>query len=145
MLALTYGLIEANDHAWGSTRVLTLFAIAVLALGSFVVLELRQRIPMLDLSLFRNSSFSGANTVMFLVGLAMFGIFFYNSLFLQRVLHYGAIKTGASFLPMTVLIILVAPVAGRFSDRIGPRWLRRGLGSASPRCTRGWIGIQRPP
>jgi MFS family permease len=53
----------------------------------------------------------------------MFGIFFYNSLFLQNVLHYGAIKTGATFLPMTVLIIFVAPAAGRVSDRIGPRWL----------------------
>jgi EmrB/QacA subfamily drug resistance transporter len=123
LLALTYGLIETNDHAWGSTRVLSLFTIAVVALAAFVVLELRQRIPMLDLSLFRNSTFSGANTVMFLVGLAMFGIFFYNSLFLQRVLHYGAIKTGATFLPMTVLIMFVAPAAGKFSDRIGPRWL----------------------
>jgi MFS family permease len=53
----------------------------------------------------------------------MFGIFFYNSLLLQRVLGYSAIQTGAAFLPMTVLIILVAPVAGRFSDRIGARWL----------------------
>jgi EmrB/QacA subfamily drug resistance transporter len=123
LFALTYGLIETNSHAWGSTRVLTLFAIAVVALAAFVVLELRQRIPMLDLSLFRNSTFSGANTVMFLVGLAMFGIFFYNSLFLQRVLGYGAIKTGATFLPMTVLIMFVAPLAGKFSDRIGPRWL----------------------
>ena len=60
---------------------------------------------------------------MALVGLAMFGIFFYNSLFLQNVLGYSAIKTGATFLPMTVLIILVAPVAGRLTDRIGPRWL----------------------
>ena len=60
---------------------------------------------------------------MVLVGLAMFGIFFYNSLFLQNVLGYSAIETGATFLPMTVLIILVAPIAGRFSDRIGPRWL----------------------
>jgi predicted MFS family arabinose efflux permease len=60
---------------------------------------------------------------MLLIGLAMFGIFFYNSLFLQRVLGYGAIKTGATFLPMTVLIILVAPAAGKVSDRIGPRWL----------------------
>ena len=60
---------------------------------------------------------------MLLVGLAMFGIFFYNSLFLQRVLGYSAIETGATFLPMTVLIILVAPVAGRFSDRVGARWL----------------------
>src|SRR5262249_55782247 len=79
--------------------------------------------PMLDLSLFRNATFSGANTVMFMVGLAMFGIFFYNSLFLQRVLHYGAIKTGATFLPMTLLIMFVAPAAGKISDRIGPRWL----------------------
>src|SRR5262249_54096769 len=122
LFALTYGLIETNDHAWGSSRVLTLFAIAIISLGLFVVLELRQRIPMLDMSLFRDSSFSGANTVMFLIGLAMFGIFFYNSLFLQRVLGYGAIKTGATFLPMTILIILVAPFAGKISDRIGPRW-----------------------
>jgi EmrB/QacA subfamily drug resistance transporter len=123
LFALTYGLIETNSYAWGSTRVLILFAIAVVALGVFVLLEVRQRIPMLDLSLFRNATFAGANLVMFLVGLAMFGIFFFNSLFLQNVLGYGAIKTGATFLPMTVLIIFVAPVAGRVSDRIGPRWL----------------------
>jgi EmrB/QacA subfamily drug resistance transporter len=123
LFALTYGLIETNDHAWTSTRVLALFAVAVIALAAFVVLELRQRLPMLDLSLFRNATFSGANTTMLLVGLAMFGIFFYNSLFLQNVLGYGAIKTGATFLPMTVLVIGVAPLAGRFSDRIGPRWL----------------------
>ena len=60
---------------------------------------------------------------MLLVGLALFGIFFYNSLFLQSVLGYSAIETGATFLPMTVLIILVAPLAGRLSDRIGARWL----------------------
>jgi len=123
LFALTFGLIETNDHAWGSTRVLTLFAIATVSLVAFVLLEMHQRLPMLDLSLFKNPTFSGANTVMFLVGLAMFGIFFYNSLFLQNVLHYGAIKTGATFLPMTVLIIFVAPAAGRVSDRIGPRWL----------------------
>jgi EmrB/QacA subfamily drug resistance transporter len=123
LFALTYGLIETNDHAWGSTRVLTLFAIAAVSLVVFVLLEKHQRIPMLDLTLFKNPTFSGANTVMFLVGLAMFGIFFYNSLFLQNILHYGAIKTGATFLPMTVLIIFVAPVAGKISDRVGPRWL----------------------
>jgi EmrB/QacA subfamily drug resistance transporter len=123
LFALTYGLIETNTHAWGSPRVLSLLALAVVALVTFVVLESRQRIPMLDLSLFRNASFSGANAVMGLVGLAMFGIFFFNSLYLQNVLGYSAIKTGAAFLPMTVLIILVAPVAGKFTDRLGPRWL----------------------
>jgi EmrB/QacA subfamily drug resistance transporter len=123
LFALTYGLIETNDHAWTSTRVLTLFAIALVALAAFVLLESRQRLPMLDLSLFRNPTFAGANAAMLLVGLAMFGIFFYNSLLLQGVLGYSAIQTGATFLPMTVLIILVAPIAGRFSDRIGARWL----------------------
>src|SRR5256714_1325252 len=123
LFALTYGLIETNTHAWTSTRVLMLFAIAVAALVVFVLLEQHQRLPMLDLSLFRNPTFAGANAAMLLVGLAMFGIFFYNSLLLQRVLGYSAIETGATFLPMTVLIILVAPVAGRFSDRIGARWL----------------------
>jgi EmrB/QacA subfamily drug resistance transporter len=123
LFALTYGLIETNDHAWGSARVLSLLAIAVVALTVFAILELRQRIPMLDLSLFRNQTFSGANTVMLLVGLAMFGIFFYNSLFLQNILGYSAIETGATFLPMTMLIILVAPAAGKVSDRVGPRWL----------------------
>jgi EmrB/QacA subfamily drug resistance transporter len=78
LFALTYGLIETNSNAWTSTRVLTLFAIAVLALAVFVLLELRQRLPMLDLSLFRNPTFAGANAAMLLVGLAMFGIFFYN-------------------------------------------------------------------
>src|SRR6186713_3282019 len=123
LFALTYGLIESNNYGWTSPRILASFAVAVVALVLFVVLEHRQRVPMLDLSLFRNRTFAGANTVMLLVALAMFGVFFFNSLYLQRVLGYSAIETGASFLPMTVLIVLIAPVAGRFSDRIGSRWL----------------------
>jgi MFS family permease len=93
------------------------------ALGAFVALELRQRIPMLDLTLFRDRTFAGANAAMLLVGLAMFGIFFFNSLFVQNILGFSAIQTGATFLPMTVLIILVAPAAGKISDQVGPRWL----------------------
>jgi EmrB/QacA subfamily drug resistance transporter len=123
LFALTYALIEGNAHGWTSGEILGSFAIAVAGLALFVVLEHRQRVPMLDLSLFRNATFAGANTVMLLVALAMFGVFFFNSLFLQRILHYSAIETGATFLPMTVLIVLLAPAAGRFSDRIGSRWL----------------------
>src|SRR5262245_23382331 len=123
LFALTYALIETNTHAWGSTRVLALFVVAAFGLGAFVLLELRQRLPMLDLSLFHNSTFSGANATMALVGIAMFGVFFYNSLFVQNVLGYSAIETGATFLPMTLLIMFVAPAAGTLSDRIGPRWL----------------------
>jgi EmrB/QacA subfamily drug resistance transporter len=123
LFALTYALIEANTYGWTSGRILGLFAVAVVGLGVFLVLELRQRVPMLDLSLFRNGTFAGANTVMLLVGLAMFGVFFYNSLFIQNIMGYSAVQTGASFLPMTGLIILVAPAAGKFSDRVGSRWL----------------------
>src|SRR5262249_28673800 len=122
----TYALIETNTNSWGSARVIALFAIAAVALTAFVVLERRQRLPMLDLSLFRNPSFSAANVVMGLVGLAMFGVFFFNSLYLQSVLGSSAIQTGATFLPMTLLIMVGAPVAGRFTDRIGPRWLITG-------------------
>jgi EmrB/QacA subfamily drug resistance transporter len=123
LFALTYALIEANSFGWTSTRILALFALAVLSLVAFVLLERNQRVPMLDLSLFRDSTFTGANLTMLLVSLAMFGIFFFNSLFLQNILHYSATETGAVFLPMTVLIILVAPWAGRYSDRVGSRWL----------------------
>jgi len=123
LFALTYALIEGNNYGWSSGRILGSFVVAAAGLALFVVLEHRQRVPMLDLSLFKNRTFAGANTVMLLVALAMFGVFFFNSLYLQRILHYSAIETGATFLPMTVLIVLLAPVAGKFSDRIGSRWL----------------------
>ncbi|CAN5192405.1 MFS transporter [soil metagenome] len=126
LFALTYGLIEANTYGWTSTRILALFAVAVVALVVFVALELRQRIPMLDLSLFKNPTFAGANVTMLLVALAMFGVFFFVSLYMQNILGYSAIQTGATFLPMTILIVLIAPVAGKLTDRIGGRWLMGG-------------------
>ncbi len=76
---------------------------------------------MLDLSLFKNRTFSGANTVMLMTALAMFGVFFYISLFMQQVLGFSPVEAGAAFLPMTVLIIVVAPQAGHLADRFGAR------------------------
>jgi MFS family permease len=78
---------------------------------------------MLDLTLFRSGTYAGANLAMLLVALAMFGVFFFVSLYMQNVLGYSAVEAGAAFLPMTILIILVAPVAGKLSDRHGSRWL----------------------
>jgi EmrB/QacA subfamily drug resistance transporter len=123
LFGLTYALIEGNNYGWGSGRILASFALAAVGLVTFVMLEHRQRVPMLDLSLFKNSTFAGANTTMLLVALAMFGVFFFNSLYLGQVLGYSPIQTGATFLPLTVLIVFVAPLAGRFSDKIGSRWL----------------------
>jgi len=123
LFALTYGLIEANTYGWTSGRILGAFAVAVVSLVAFVLLERHQRLPMLDLSLFRSGTFTGANLVVLLVAFAMFGIFLFLSLYLQNVLGYSAVQTGAAFLPMTILIILIAPIAGRATDRIGSRWL----------------------
>ena len=123
LFALTYGLIEANDYGWTSARIVGSFVVAVVALAAFVVIERRRRSPMLDLSLFRSGTYAGANIAMLLVALAMFGVFFFVSLYMQNVLGYSAVQAGAAFLPMTLIIILVAPVAGRASDRYGSRWL----------------------
>jgi predicted MFS family arabinose efflux permease len=81
---------------------------------------------MLDLTLFRNRTYVGANLAMLLVALAMFGVFFFVSLYMQNVLGYSAVEAGAAFLPMTLLIIVIAPLAGRASDRWGSRWLITG-------------------
>jgi EmrB/QacA subfamily drug resistance transporter len=126
LFALTYAFIEANAHGWGSGPILAAFGVAAVALAAFVVLETHQRAPMLDLSLFRNRTFSGANTAMLLVGLAMFGTFFYVSLYTQNVLGYSPVQAGAAFLPMTLLVMTIAPQAGRLSDRLGSRWLVGG-------------------
>ena len=123
LFALTYGLIEANTYGWTSARIVGAFVLAVVALASFVVIERRRRDPMLPLELFRNGTYTGANLVVLLVALAMFGVFFFVSLYMQNILGYSAVQAGAAFLPMTLLIILVAPIAGRTSDRIGSRGL----------------------
>ena len=126
LFALTYGLIEANNYGWDSARIVGSFVVAAVALVVFVLLERHRRAPMLDLTLFRNRTYVGANLAMLLVALAMFGVFFFVSLYMQNVLGYSAVQAGAAFLPMTVLIIVIAPLSGRLSDRWGSRWLMAG-------------------
>ena len=126
LFALTYALIEGNNYGWSSARILGAFAIAAVSLVVFLLLESRQHAPMLPLSLFRNRTYTGANTVILLVALSMFGVFFFVSLYMQNILGYSAVQAGAAFLPMTLLIILVAPIAGRMTDRVGSRWFMTG-------------------
>ena len=126
LFALTYGLIEGNRHGWTSPEIVGLFSAAAVLLVAFVLLERYQRLPMLDLSLFRIGSFTGSNIVAMLVSLGMFGVFFFVSLYIQNILGWTPTQAGASFLPMTILIILIAPIAGKLSDRIGSRWLMGG-------------------
>jgi EmrB/QacA subfamily drug resistance transporter len=123
LFALTYALIEGNSFGWSSTRIIGAFVVAAVSLTAFVLLETHQRLPMLDVSLFRNRTFTGSNLVMLLVALAMFGVFFYISLFMQQVLGYSPTQAGAAFLPLTILIVFLAPLAGKYSDRFGSRYL----------------------
>jgi len=123
LFALTYALIEANTYGWSSPRIVGAFVLAGTSLAAFVLIERHRREPMLPLELFRSGTYTGANLVILLVALAMFGVFFFVSLYMQNILGYSAVQTGAAFLPMTVLIILVAPVAGKTSDRVGSRGL----------------------
>jgi EmrB/QacA subfamily drug resistance transporter len=121
LTALVLALIEANSWGWGSARTVALFAVAVAALAGFVAIELRVRAPMLDFSFFRNRTSAGSNIVAFLVTFAMFAQFFFLTLYIQNVLHYSPLQTGIRFLPSTVLIVLIGPLAGRLTDRVGAR------------------------
>ena len=135
LLALVYALIEANQYGWTSVRILGLFVVAAVSLVGFVLLELHQRLPMLDLSLFRSGTFAGANLVAILVTLAMFGIFVFFPIYMQTFRGWSPIQAGAALLPWTVMIVIFAPIAGKLSDRVGSRWLiAAGMGTVAVCC-----------
>ena len=121
LFALTFGLVEGHRYGWGSTLIVGCFAAATAAFVVFLVVEARARLPMLELSLFRRGPFAGASVVSLLSFFALFGVFFYVSIYLQRVLGYSAIEAGATFLPFSVLVAVSVPVAGRLTDRVGAR------------------------
>jgi EmrB/QacA subfamily drug resistance transporter len=121
LTALVLALVEGNRWHWGSGRIIGLFAVAVVSLAAFVMVELRVRAPMLDFSFFRSRSFLGANLVGFIVSFAMLAQFFFLALYMQNFLHYSPLQAGVRFLPSTVLIIISGPIAGRLADRIGSR------------------------
>ncbi|HEX3276960.1 MAG TPA: MFS transporter, partial [Thermoleophilaceae bacterium] len=119
--ALVLALVEGNAWGWGSGRILGLLAVAVVAIAAFFAIEPRVREPMVDFSLFRSRTFLGANGIAFIVSFAMFAMFFFTALYMQNILGYSPIEAGVRFLPSTLMIVLVAPLAGRLTDKVGPR------------------------
>jgi len=121
LLSLVLAFIQANAWGWGSARIVGLFALAVVALATFALIERRVPAPMVDFSFFRSRSFLGANIVAFIVSFAMFATFFFLALYMQNVHGYSPLQAGVRFLPMTLVLIIAGPVAGRLADRVGSR------------------------
>jgi EmrB/QacA subfamily drug resistance transporter len=121
LTALMLALTEGNNYGWGSTRELGLAVIVVVGFAMFIRIERRADDPLLDMSLLRRKAFAGSNVVSLLSTAVMCSLFFFLALYLQNVLGFSALSAGIQLLPLTVAIVVVSPLAGRLSDRIGDR------------------------
>jgi EmrB/QacA subfamily drug resistance transporter len=121
LFSLLLALVQANGAGWASPLVLALFGLAAASFALFVAHERRTQQPLLDLTLFRNRSFTGANILILLSTAVMCSLFFFLAIYLQTILGFSAIASGAILLPLTVPIVAVSPLAGRLADRFGAR------------------------
>jgi EmrB/QacA subfamily drug resistance transporter len=116
---LAYALLDASTAGWGSTKTVSLLALAVALIAAFVAIELRSRAPLVPLRIFRLRTLTGANVVGLLLGASLFSMFFFLTLYMQQVLHYSAIHAGLSYLPLALTIIVAAGPAGQLVTRFG--------------------------
>jgi EmrB/QacA subfamily drug resistance transporter len=126
LTALILALVEGNAWGWGSPEIVALLVGAGVGLVAFVAIELRVKVPMVEFRFFSDRNFLGAVVVALIVSFAMLGVFFFLALYMQNILGYSALEAGVRFLPSTLMIVVIAPLAGRMADRIGPRWLIAG-------------------
>jgi EmrB/QacA subfamily drug resistance transporter len=144
LLGLVFGVVRGNDHGWTSPTVLLPMIIGTLLLAGFVAWELRAPEPMLPLRLFRSRGFSMTNIASLLMFFGMFGSIFLLAQFLQTVQHYSPLQAGLRTLPWTAMPVIVAPIAGSLSDRIGGRPLLV-TGLVLQAIGLGWLAVEASP
>jgi MFS family permease len=116
---LVYALVDAESAGWGSTQTIGLIALALALIGAFIAIESRARHPLMPFSIFRLRTLRGANVVGLLIGMSLFSMFYFISLYMQQVLGYSALKAGVAYLPLAVGIIISAGVASQARDAPG--------------------------
>jgi EmrB/QacA subfamily drug resistance transporter len=117
--ALVYAIIEAPHRGWGSGTSLTWFGIAIVLIAVFLLWEMRNSTPMLNLRYFLDARFGVASGVITLTFFAMFGFFFLLTQYFQLVLGYGALEAGVKQLPFAAVMIAVAPQTPRLAGKFG--------------------------
>jgi predicted MFS family arabinose efflux permease len=118
---LVYALVRAPTIGWGSTQTIRVLAAAAVMLIAFVVIERRSDAPLVPFAFFRNRNVSAANATMLAAGAAMLGLFYFLSLYLQKVLGYSAITAGIASLPLAFGVIVAAGAASPLVARVGLR------------------------
>jgi EmrB/QacA subfamily drug resistance transporter len=117
----TYGLIEANQKGWSDPLIVGSLVGAAVLLAFFLRAEARNEHAMMPLRFFRIPAFSAGNAVAFAISLGMFATFFFLSLYMQEIHQYTPFQTGLRFLPLTLMIIVTAPNAGKYASTHGSR------------------------
>jgi EmrB/QacA subfamily drug resistance transporter len=120
-LGLVWGLVRANSRGWTSPEIVISLVAGVVLLVAFVAWERRAREPMLPMRFFRNRAFAAANAASLLMFFGMFGSIFLLTQYLQNVQGNSPLEAGVRMLPWTGMLMIVAPIAGALSDRIGAR------------------------
>ena len=128
LFLLIFGLLRGTDSGWGSTLIKSALVGAGVLFVAFLTVELRQRRPMFDLSLFGNRAFCGVSLATFAMGAGMFAMFPYLTLYLQNALGYSPFQGGLRLLPATMLAFVVPLLTRRLAGRAPGAMLGAGLG-----------------
>ncbi|MDV9177508.1 MFS transporter [Streptomyces sp. W16] len=121
MVLLVYGFIRAAQEGWSDWLTLASFGAAVVVLAAFVLVERRSRQPITPLHMFRDRNRAGTYAIMLCLSAAIFGMFFFLTLFVQDVLGFSPLMAGIAFLPVSAVIAVGAGLASRFLPTYGPK------------------------